>query len=158
MATFVIRFINIIMVSILAGISLGIWIGFNPAGMPSSAWVQQQQHMLHALRTLMITLVIVATLITLVNASLNLDKKRVLVSLVIAAAFLVACIVITRLGIKTLDDQVLQWNTTSIPASWMEIRDRWWTLHKLRTIAELLALCIIVWNSISIPVTVSKKG
>jgi hypothetical protein len=154
----IIRFINIILVAVLAGVSLAIWIGFNPANLPASAWLMQQQQMLHSLRTLMVTLVMVSTVVTLINAYMNLHKKRVLASLVIAAAFLVACLVITRLGIKTLDDQVLQWNISSIPADWMELRDRWRVLHTMRTVAELAALCLIVWNSINVPALTVKKG
>jgi hypothetical protein len=41
-----IRFLNIILVAILAGVSFGIWIGFNPMDLSPVAYLEQQQNML----------------------------------------------------------------------------------------------------------------
>jgi hypothetical protein len=73
----------------------------------------------------------------------------VLAALLSAAAFFIACILITRFGIKPIDDMVLSWNSSTVPADWTSLRDKWWSLHIFRTIAELAALCIVVWNGIS---------
>jgi len=148
MANSIIRFINIILAAILAGVSFGIWIGFNPLDLSSSTYVEQQQNMLHSLRTLMIALVVIATLITLISAYIQRNNTSILIALLIAAAFFIACILISRFGIKPIDDKVLSWTSSSIPDDWTALRDKWWTLHIMRTIAELAALCIVVWTGV----------
>jgi NAD/NADP transhydrogenase beta subunit len=145
----IIRFVNIILAALLAGVSFGIWIGFNPLSLSSSTYVEQQQNMLHSLRILMIALVIIATLITLISAYIQRNNSWVMISLLIAAAFFITCILITRFGIKPIDDTVMSWDSSVVPANWTDLRDKWWSLHILRTIAELIALCIVVWTNVT---------
>ena len=143
-----IRFINIIITAILAGVSFGIWIGFNPMDLSSSTYIEQQQNMLHSLRILLVSLVFIATIVTIISAFLQKKNNSIFISLLIAAIFLIACILITRFGNKPIDDMVLNWNSGSLPSNWAELRDKWWSLHIMRTIAELIALLLITWTSI----------
>jgi hypothetical protein len=43
MAVFIVRFLNIILATLLAGVSFGIWIGFNPSDLSPSTYLEQQQ-------------------------------------------------------------------------------------------------------------------
>ena len=88
MATPIVRFLNIIIAALLAGVSFGIWIGFNPSGLSSSTFIEQQQNMLQSLRTLMVSLVVIATLITILSAYLQKHDKPTYISLIIAGVFL----------------------------------------------------------------------
>jgi len=144
----IIRFLNIILAALLAGVSFGIWIGFNPMDLSASTYVAQQQNMLQALKVLMISLVVIAAIITIASALLQKDNKTVFITLLIAAAFFIACILITRFGIKSIDDTVMTWTPNSLPDNWTEFRDKWWSLHIMRTIAELAALFLVTWASI----------
>ncbi len=45
----------------------------------------------------------------------------------------------------------MRWNLNSLPSNWTILRDKWWSFHIMRTIAELIALIIITWTGI-------KKG
>ena len=148
MATSLVRFLNIIVAALLAGVSLGIWIGFNPSGLSPSAFIEQQQNMLQSLRTLMVSFVIIATLITILSAYLQKHDKSAFISLIIAAVFFIACILITRFGNKPIDDKVITWTKDTIPDNWTELRDNWWSFHILRTIAEVIALILVTWTSI----------
>jgi len=148
MTTPIIRFLNIILVALLAGVSFGIWIGFNPSGLSISTYIEQQQNMLQSLRALLVSLVIITTLITILSAYLQRNNKSVFISLIISAIFLIACILITRFGNKPIDDLIITWTKDSIPNNWTEFRDKWWSFHILRTIAEILALFLITWTSI----------
>ena len=143
-----IRFINIIITAILAGVSFGIWIGFNPMDLSSSTYIEQQQNMLHSLRILLVSLVFIATIVTIISAFLQKKNNSIFISLLIAAIFLIACILITRFGNKPIDDMVLNWTSGSLPSNWAELRDKWWSFHIMRTIAELIALLLITWTSI----------
>ena len=99
----------------------------------------------------MIFLVIIATIVTLASAFLQRKNKKVFISLLVAAAFFIACIFISRFGNKPIQDSMMTWNFESLPADWTVLRDKWWAFHIMRTITELIALAIITWVSI-------KKG
>lgn len=148
MTTSIIRFLNVIFAALLAGVSFGIWIGFNPLDLSPSVYLEQQQNMLRALKVLMISLVIIATIITIFSAFLQKNNKPILIGLLVAAVFFIACILITRFGIKPIDDKVMTWTANSIPDNWAELRDKWWSLHKMRTFAEFIALSLVTWTSI----------
>jgi len=148
MKTLVIRFSNIIVASLLAGVSFGIWIGFNPLELTASTYVEQQQNMLHSLRVLMVALVFIATIITLVSAFIQQSDKPVFIALLTAAVFFISCILITLFGNKPIDDLVLTWKSDSLPGNWTELRDNWWIFHKLRTVAEIAALFLVTWTGL----------
>ena len=148
MTTSVIRFLNIILAALLAGISLGIWIGFNPMDLTASTYVEQQQNMLRALRVLMVLLVFMATIITVLSAFLQKSDRTVFIALLAAALFFVVCILITRFGNKPIDDVVLTWTSATIPDNWEDLRNKWWSLHIMRTVAEIAALLLVTWTQI----------
>lgn len=148
MSTKVILFLNIILAALLAGTSFGIWIGFNPVPLSSSAYVEQQQNMLRSLNTLMISMVILATVITLISAFLQKDDKPVFYTLLIAAVLFISCILISRFGNQPVNNDIMTWTSVSLPPDWTELRDKWWHFHILRTLAELAALLLIVWTGI----------
>lgn len=148
MTNFIIRYLNITLAAILAGISLGIWIGFNPMNLSLMAYIEQQQNMLNALRGLMVGLVIAATVVTIVSAGLQRRNRGSFIPLAIAALFFVACILITRFGNKPIDDLVMSWTSTSFPSNWADFRAHWWSLHIMRTITESIAFLLITAVSI----------
>jgi hypothetical protein len=43
---------------------------------------------------------------------------------------------------------MLTWNVNSFPENWTTLRDKWWTLHIMRTIAELIALALVTWTNV----------
>jgi archaellum biogenesis protein FlaJ (TadC family) len=157
MTTPLVRFLNIIVVALLAGVSFGIWIGFDPSGLSASTFVEQQQNMLHSLRSLLVSLVVIATLITILSAFLQKINRTAFISLLIAAILLISCILITRFGNKPIDDVVITWTKDTLPDNWIELRDKWWSFHILRTIAEMLALLLITWTSINKNILRSKN-
>lgn len=147
MATSFIRFINIILAALLAGTSFGIWIGLNPAGYSPATYLEQQQHLVRSLNTLMVFMVIAATLVTLASAYLQRKDKSVFVLLLIAAACFASCIFISRFGNLPIQNEILTWNAAALPDNWTSLRDQWWSLHIMRTIAELVALALVAWTA-----------
>ena len=147
----ILRFLNIVLAALLAGTSFGIWMGFNPIHLSYSTYVEQQQNLVRSLNTLMISMVIVATLITIAAAWFERSNKPVFVGLLIAAGFFIACILISKFGNQPIQEAILTWKADQPPSNWKNLRDHWWWFHKLRTITELIALVIIAWMNI-------KKG
>jgi len=148
MITSIIRFVNIILVALLAGTSFGIWMGLNPMKYSVSTYIEQQQHLVLALQPLLVSLVIIATILTIASAFLQRNSKRIFIALLFAALFLLSCIIITRLGNLPVQKEMLTWNADSFPEDWTTLRDKWWTFHIMRTIAELIALALVAWTSV----------
>ncbi len=144
----IIRFLNLIIAALLAGVSFGIWIGFNPLSLSPSTYIEQQQNMIGALNLLMITLVFSATVITIISAILQKSNKPVFITLLIAALFFIACIVISRFGNQPINKIIMTWKPDSLPGNLSELRDKWWSFHIMRTIAELIALFLVTLVSI----------
>ena len=147
MTATIIRFLNIVLVALLAGTSFGIWVGFNPANYSASTYIEQQQNLVASLNTSMVALVIIATIVTIASAFLQRQNKMAFFALLTAAFFLALCIVISRLGNLPIQTEMLSWNLISPPDTWTEMRDKWWSFHIMRTVAELIALVIIAWTS-----------
>lgn len=148
MASLWIRFANLFIAALLAGTSFGIWMGFNPVHFSPSTYVEQQQNLVRSLNTLMVSLVVIATLLSVVSAVLQKKDRPVFIALLFAAACFAACIVISRFGNLPIQNEMLRWNVNSLPSDWTVLRDKWWSLHMVRTIAELLALALLIWASI----------
>lgn len=148
MTTSIIRFLNIIIAALLAGTSFGIWMGFNPLNLSPSSYIEQQQNMIRALNVLMITLVFSATIITIISAILQRGDKQAFFPLLIASLFFISCIIISRFGNQPINNEIMTWTSGTIPGNLAELRDKWWTFHIIRTIAELIALCFVTWASI----------
>ena len=132
----------------LAGVSFGIWIGFNPSDLSASAYLEQQQNTIRSLSLLMTTLVVLASVITIISAFRQRKDKVVFISLLIAAIFFITCILISALGNKPIDNYVMTWTNNTLPSDWASFRDKWWSLHIMRTISELIALVLVTWASI----------
>lgn len=149
MTTSIIRFLNIILAALLAGTSFGIWFGFNPIDLSPSAYIEQQQNMLQSLRTLMVSLIVFASLITILSAYLQKHDKSTFIFLILAAVFFISCILITRFGNKPIDDKIITWTKDAVPNNWTELRDNWWSFHIMRAVAEIIALLLVTWASIN---------
>lgn len=143
----ILRFVDILLVALLAGTSFGIWVGLNPTGYSPATYLEQQQHLVSSLNTLMVAMVILATLITITTALLQRQDKPVFYMLLVAAICLFSCIVISRMGNFPIQQEMFGWKADSIPGNWTEMRDKWWSFHILRTVAELIALVLVIWTN-----------
>ena len=143
-----IRFVNIILAALLAGTSFGIWIGLNPKSYSPTTYIEQQQNLVSSLNSLMVSLVILATLVTALSAFLNRKHKTIFIALLFASVFLASCIFISRFGNFPIQIEMLTWKAEHLPDNWKSLRDKWWAFHIMRTIAELLALVLVAWVSV----------
>lgn len=148
MITSITRFTNIVLVALLAGSSFGIWIGLNPLNYSAATYLEQQQHLILSLNTLMVLLVIIATGVTIASAILQRQNKTIFITLILASLFLASCIFISRFGNLPIQMEMLKWNANSLPNNWTIQRDKWWSFHIMRTIVELIALVLVAWTSV----------
>jgi uncharacterized membrane protein len=142
-----VRLANIVFVALIAGGMFVIWAGYDPATLSPSTYVEQQQNAIRGLNVLMPVLGAIAVLLTLASAILQRKNRTVFVLLLVAAAFLVICGLVTRFGNQPINDLVITWDIARPPADWTELRDQWWGFHRLRTICGVIALILIAWTA-----------
>ncbi|MEO7802150.1 MAG: DUF1772 domain-containing protein, partial [Ginsengibacter sp.] len=150
--------LNIIFAALLAGTSFGIWLGFNPSHYSASTYIEQQQNLVRSLNTLIVVLVVIATGLTLISAYLQRRKKTAFILLLVAAAFLISCIFITRLGNVPIQSKMLKWTVNTLPDNWTMLRDNWWSFHIWRTLVELIAFMLIAWTTVQLRTTEANKS
>jgi len=147
MATQIIRFLNIIMVALVAGTIFGIWLGYNPIGLSAPTYIEQQQNNIKALNTIMPLLGLITIILTLISAFLRKKEKGVFIILLIATVFLILSGLTTKFGNQPINSVVMTWDMNTPPDNWATLRDQWWAYHMIRTSTAFVALCLIVWTS-----------
>jgi uncharacterized membrane protein len=146
--TFIIRFINIVLAGLIAGTLIGIWLSYNPVNYSITTYLEHQQGAIRALNTLMPLLGLITIILTLISAFRQKDNKTTFMTLIIAAIFLVISGLVTKFGNQPINKIVMTWNNTNVPGKWTELRDKWWSLHKIRAVTTFIAFCLIVWTAV----------
>ena len=142
MITMSIRFISLLLTSLLVGAMFGVWLGFNPAALTGAAYVEMQQNAIRALNTSMPALGAVCILLTLALAALTKNDRRARYLLLAAAVLLIAAGAITRFANQPINAVVMTWTPQAPAANWTELRDTWWRWHIARTVAAIAALAL----------------
>ena len=139
---------NIVFAALIAGGMFVIWVGYDPATLSPSTYVEQQQNAIRSLNVLMPVLGALTVLLTLICAFLHRKDRKAFVLLIVAAAFLVVSGLVTRFGNQPINDIVMGWDIARPAANWTELRAEWWGFHRLRAICGLIALVLITWANI----------
>jgi cytochrome bd-type quinol oxidase subunit 2 len=142
MGTNVIRFIFLLLLSLLVGTTFGIWVGFNPSSLSAGAYVEQQQNAIRSLNTLLPVMGAVCILLAAWLVIQTKDNPRSRYLLVAAILCLVVAALVTRFGNQPINAQVITWSAQSPPPNWAQLRDAWWQWHIVRTVASILGLSL----------------
>jgi uncharacterized membrane protein len=140
-----IGFLNILVVALVAGTVFGIWLGYNPASLSSTTYVELQQASIRALNVTMPVLGAIGILLTITSSILARSECRTPYLLVGAVVCLLVAALVTRFGNQPINAVVMTWNTQAPPANWMVLRDEWWQWHIVRTLATVVALSLLLW-------------
>lgn len=142
------RFVALLLTSLLVGSMFGVWLGFNPAMLSSSAFVEMQQNAIRALNVPLPMLGFICIALLAVLAWLTKNDRTGRSLLVAAAVCLAAAGLITRFGNQPINVVVMTWTPQSPAANWTELRDTWWQLHVFRTLAGVTALALALLASL----------
>lgn len=143
-----IQFFDIILTGLIAGVIFGIWIGFNPHDLSALAYVEQQQNTIRALNVLMPVLGFISIVLTILYGVFSKGERLNRILLFVAAALLMASGLTTRFGNQPINEIVMSWELDSIPGDWKVLRDKWWSLHIIRTITAMVSFAVIVWVTV----------
>jgi hypothetical protein len=143
-----VRFVSLFLTALLVGTMFGIWLGFNPAALSSSAFVEMQQNAIRALNVSMPVLGFVCILLTAMLAVLTKTDKRARWLLAMAAVCLAAAGLITRFGNQPINAVVMSWTAQAPAGNWAELRDTWWQWHTLRTLVAMAGFALALWAAV----------
>lgn len=144
MAVDVARFVLLVLLSLLVGTMFGIWVGYNPAVLSATSYVEQQQNAIRAFNTLLPAIGAVCILLTGAIAYRTRSDARVRSLHVVAALLMIVAAVVTRFGNQPINAIVMTWSPEAPGANWMQLRDDWWQWHIVRSVAGIGALALTV--------------
>lgn len=139
----IIRFADLLLLSLLVGAIFGIWLGSNPNELSAGAYIEQQQHGIRGLNTPMPILGAVCILLTIVLAVMDKDNRTASYLLIASAACGMVAGAVTRFLNQPINTQVMTWSSQASPSNWTELRDQWWRWHVVRTFAGIAALSLL---------------
>ncbi len=142
MAGNVTRFSLLLLLSLLVGTMFGIWVGYNPASLSATSYVEQQQNAIRAFNTLLPVIGAVCILLTAALAFRAQSDPRVRYLHVAAAICMVIAAVVTRFGNQPINAVVMTWSAQAPAVNWMQLRDAWWEWHVVRSVAGIGALAL----------------
>lgn len=158
MSALVIRFASLFLTALLVGTMFGIWLGFNPAALSASAYVEMQQNTIRALNVPLPALGLTCILLTAALAVLTRNNKPARSLLLTAVVLLIAAGLITRFANQPINAVVMAWSPNAPAANWTELRDSWWHWHSIRTAAAMLALALALLASVISPRGVTETA
>ncbi len=138
----IIRFVLLLLLSLLVGTMVGIWVGYNPASLSAAAYVEQQQNAIRAFNVLLPAVGAVCIALTVGLAVRARANSRVRYLHVIAGILMVAAAVVTRFGNQPINAVVMGWSAHAPAENWMHLRDAWWQWHVVRSVAGLGAIAL----------------
>jgi uncharacterized membrane protein len=136
------RFALLLLLSLLVGTMFGIWVGYNPASLAATSYVEQQQNAIRAFNTLLPVIGAVCILLTAGLAYRAGTDARMRYLHVAAALCMVVAAVVTRFGNQPINAVVMTWSAQAPAANWTQLRDTWWQWHIVRSVAGIAALAL----------------
>jgi len=139
---------SIIVFSMVAGATFGIWRGYNPADLPADSFMLMHQGAVRGLNTLLPMMAVVSILLTVILL-LRSYGSTAFVPYGLALLLMVAGGVITRTGNQPINEVIMRWTVGAIPADWASLRDTWWHWHLARTGISIAALTLLVLGALN---------
>lgn len=144
MAMNIIRFVLLVLMALLVGSMFGILIGYNPASLSASAYVEQHQNAVRSFNTLFPVMGAICIVLIVILAFRSGTQRPIRYLLVAAAFLMLVAALVTRFGNQPINAIVMTWSTHVQAANWEQLRDQWWQWHVVRTVAAILAFSFVV--------------
>lgn len=149
MAENIARFLQLMLLALLAGTMFGIWVGFNPMPLSATAYVEQQQNAIRSLNTLLPAMGAARIVLTAFLVIRSKGNPRLRYMLGAAIVLLLVAAVVTRFANQPINAIVITWSAQAPPVEWAQLREQWWHWHIVRTVAAIGALALAVLAALS---------
>ncbi len=134
----------LLLLALVVGTMFSIWRGYDITTYSPATFVEVHQGAVRGLNTLLPALAAASLVLVLILGVMTRNRPAVLGLYVATAVAIIAGGVITRLLNQPINDQVMAWTATSIPADWTALRDSWWTWHQARLAVTLGAQLLLI--------------
>ncbi len=141
------QFINILLSALVTGVFWGTWLGLSRSMATFSAdtFLSIADAMIGNLGTIMAILMPAAMLTTLpVLYLLYRRRSPAFYTTLGGFAFFVVALLITLIVEVPLDMEFETWTTTTLPANWEQLRDRWEWYHVVRSWVSVAGLALFL--------------
>jgi hypothetical protein len=149
------QFVNLMLLSLVTGIFWGTWFSLSRTIelISPSTFLEVGKAMIANLGGPMSILMPLALLSTLpVLYFLYRDRRMQDFSLVLLGLLLFVLALIGTLTVNVpIDRQINGWTLETLPADWMQIRDRWELWHTIRTFASVFGLASVLAGVLRLP-------
>lgn len=138
------QIVALLLLGLVAGSMFGIWRGYDVTTYSPGTFLDVHQGTVRGLNTLLPAMAAAALALTIVLAVIARARPAVLGLYLAAALAIIAGGVITRLLNQPINDQVMAWTPSTLPADWTSLRDSWWTWHQVRLAVTLGAQFVLI--------------
>jgi hypothetical protein len=113
--------------------------------MPGPAYIRHWQALNTDYGRAMPVLLLTCLMLLLATCVLSYQRGWLIFGLSLTALLLiVATIVLTVTQLEPLNQVATSWNADQPPTGWEDARQRWWTLHAVRTVLAVLAFTMLL--------------
>jgi len=148
----------LVLVALLAGRAFWTWLLDNPANFPADVYVAYFQIVDRAIAGPIAMMGTLALLLVALAAGLSLRDRPAL--FLLAAAFcclLISTYVTVRYHLP-INAQIATFDPRALPPNWPALRDRWWSLHKIRLVVLLAGLGFTSLAALRCPASRKPSG
>ena len=138
------QFLSLLCVALVAGTMFGIWRGYDVAGYAPGTFVEVHQGAVRGLNTLLPLIALVSLAGMIILAILARSRGGPLSLYIVAALAIAASGIITRVINQLINDQIMGWTATTLPADWAAVRDKWWNWHLGRLATTVMAFLLLL--------------
>lgn len=141
------QFINIVLLSLVTAVFWGTWLGLSRSmtSLSPETFLEVAHAMIGNLGTVMAILMPAAMLATLPVLYLLYQRRSEAFYPTLAGfGLFVVALLITLLVEVPLDIEFTRWTTTTLPANWQQLRERWEFWHVMRSWVSVAGLGLLL--------------
>ncbi len=139
-----VQFAAIVLISLVAGSTFGVWRGYNPMSFSPVTYLEVHQGTVRGLNFLLPAMAAASLVLVVTLAFMSRDRAPVLMMYLAAIVGIVAGGAVTRLANQPINADIMTWTRESMPSNWMDIRDTWWHWHVIRTFISVATVSILI--------------
>ena len=144
MARTISLFFAVVMVALTAGRAFWVWVSENPSALSVRTYIESFQATNRAITVPITVTGILGLLFAILAVALSWGDRPSVYFLGTAIPLLAAPVLITLKINIPINDQIMTWNASAPPEGWMQLRDKWWTWHKIRAAALLGGFVLVL--------------
>ncbi|MBZ0164650.1 MAG: DUF1772 domain-containing protein [Notoacmeibacter sp.] len=139
-----VQFAAIVLISLVAGSTFGVWRGYNPMSFSPVTYLEVHQGTVRGLNVLLPAMAAASLVLVVALAFMSRDRAPVLMMYLAAIVGIVAGGAVTRLANQPINADIMTWTRETMPSNWTEIRDTWWQWHVIRTFISVATASILI--------------